>query len=298
MMTVQSPPRDVVITSADGTALRGWYWTRTGTPRAVLVVAHGFGEHGGCYRQVAETFGPALELEVLAPDQRGHGRSPGRRGVIRRYGDLVADVQAALDWTARERPGLPLYVLGHSNGGLLALLLALPRTGTTTGVKPGDLAGLILSNPALRIVTPVSPVKILIGRFLLHFAPGVTLSGKLDSKHLTRDPVSQREHDTDPLRHSRMSAPLFFGMTGEGERTIANASAITLPVLMLLGGSDPVIHAETSRQVFERLGSADKTLRLYPPMLHEPLNELDREQVFRDIESWLRSRLPGMTGPA
>jgi alpha-beta hydrolase superfamily lysophospholipase len=290
MMTVQSIPRDVVIASADGTPLRGWYWARP-EPRAVLVIAHGFGEHGGCYRHVAEALGPALDFDVLSPDQRGHGRSPGRRGVVRRFEDLIADVQAALDWSARERPGLPQDLLGHSNGGLLALLLALSHRGRPAGRNPGSPAGLILSNPALRIVTPIPAIKLLFGKCLLHLAPWVTLSGKLDSSQMTRDPVSQRDHETDPLRHSRMSAPLYFGMAAGGEFAIANASSIHLPLLTLLGGSDPVIDARTTTQVFERFASTDKSLRVYPPMLHEPLNELGREEVFADVESWLKSRL-------
>ncbi len=292
MLTVQSPPRDVVIHSADGTSLRGWYWTRS-EPRAVIVIAHGFGEHGGCYRHVAEALAPALELEVLSPDQRGHGRSAGRRGVVGRYEDLIADVRAAVEWSARERPGLPCYLLGHSNGGLIAMLLALSNSPDQAGGNPGTPSGLIVSNPALRIVTPVPPLKRLIGRCLLHLAPRVTLSGKLDSSLMTRDPASQREHEVDPLRHSRISSPLFFGMEAGGEFVIANASALRLPLLMLVGGSDPVISAPTSIQVFDSLGGSDKTLRVYPPMLHEPFNELGREEVFADVESWLRPRLCG-----
>src|SRR5205085_1469132 len=83
--------------------------------RGVLVIAHGFGEHGGCYGHVAETLGPALELDVVSPDQRGHGRSPGRRGLVRQYDELIDDVRSSLEWAARARPGLPLYLLGHSN---------------------------------------------------------------------------------------------------------------------------------------------------------------------------------------
>jgi alpha-beta hydrolase superfamily lysophospholipase len=289
-MTVQSPPRDVGIASADGTPLRGWYWTRT-EPRAVLVISHGFGEHGGCYRHVAEALGPALDLEVLAVDQRGHGRSPGRRGVVRRYEDLIADVQAALDWSAHERPGLPLYVLGHSNGGLVAMLLVMARDRTPAGGTPASPAGLILSNPALRIVAPIPPLKLLLGRGLQYLAPGVTLSGRLDATLMTRDPVSQREHEIDPVRHTRISAPYFFGMTAGGKRAAAGAAAIRLPLLMLLGGSDPVISSANSIAVFDRLGSTDKTLRVYPEMLHEPLNELGKEEVFADMEAWLKPRL-------
>ena len=89
---------------------------------------------------------------MVSPDLRGHGRSPGRRGVIRRYDDLVADIRAALDWAARERPGLPCFLLGHSNGGLLALRLVLEADPGHDGPPP---AGLILSNPSLQIVTPI-----------------------------------------------------------------------------------------------------------------------------------------------
>jgi alpha-beta hydrolase superfamily lysophospholipase len=286
MITDQSTPRDISITSADGTVLRGRHWTRP-DPRGVLVIAHGFAEHGGAYRHVAEALGPALGLDCVAPDLRGHGRSPGRRGVVRRYDDVIADVRSALDWSARERPGLPLVLLGHSNGGLLALRLAIELARESTMA----LAALIVSNPSIQIVAPISPAKLAVGRLLLHLAPGLTLSGKLDTSLMTRDPVMQGEHESDPLRHSRISAPLFFGMAGSGPIVAREAGSIRLPVLMILGGSDPVIDSEASRRVFDRMGSPDKSLLLYPPMRHEPFNELGREQVFADVEAWLRPRL-------
>jgi alpha-beta hydrolase superfamily lysophospholipase len=280
-------PRDVTVGSSDGQELRGSYWPHP-APRSVLVIAHGFGEHGGCYEHVARALGPALELDVVAFDQRGHGRSAGRRGVVREFMDLAGDVAAGLAWAASERPGLPRYLLGHSNGGLLALVLALTRASGAAAP-----AGLILSNPALRVATPVPALKLLIGRLLEQLAPWVTLSGSIDASQMTRDPEFQRAHETDPLRHDRISAPLYFGMKCWGETIAASAPSIGQPVLMLLGGSDPVIDVETSRRFFERLGSADKALHLYPPMLHEPLNEVDRAQVFADIAAWLRPRLAG-----
>jgi alpha-beta hydrolase superfamily lysophospholipase len=89
-----------------------------------------------------------------------------------------------------------------------------------------------------------------------------------------------------------MSAPLFFGMVEGGQLVAARAADVRAPLLMLLGTDDPVIDARFSGAVFDTLGSRDKTLRLYPGMLHEPLNELGREQVFDDIAEWLTSRLP------
>jgi alpha-beta hydrolase superfamily lysophospholipase len=108
---------------------------------------------------------------------------------------------------------------------------------------------------------------------------------------MTRDPAMQEAHHTDPLRHSRISAPLYFGMADGGAVVLDRAESVRPPVLMLLGGSDPVIDPETTRRFFERLASPDKTLHLYPGMLHEPFNELGRENVFADLQSWLERRL-------
>jgi alpha-beta hydrolase superfamily lysophospholipase len=249
----------------------------------MLVVAHGFGEHGGCYRHVAEALGPAADVDVVSPDLRGHGRSPGRRGFVGDYAELVSDLRATVTWAARTCPGLPCYVLGHSNGGQVALRLTLE--------DGSDLAGLILSNPSLKLATRVPPLKLAIGRLLRRIAPGVTLSAKIDASQLTRDPAMQREHDTDPLRHSRMSAPLFFGMVEGGEIITEQASGISLPIVMIVGSADPVIDPEHARFVFERFGSDDKTFLIFPKMLHEPFNEIGREQVFADVTSWLDARL-------
>ena len=109
--------------------------------------------------------GPAAGVDFVAVDLRGHGRSPGRRGVVQHYDELTADLTAAFEWTGRERPGLPRFVLGHSNGGQVALRAALdPRVGPA-------IDGLILSNPSLRLSVQVPGYKLRLGRFLLRRAP-------------------------------------------------------------------------------------------------------------------------------
>jgi alpha-beta hydrolase superfamily lysophospholipase len=279
--TATTEPLDVTVPAADGLALRAWYWPRP-RPRGVLVLSHGLGEHAGCYRHVAEALGEALEFDVLAFDYRGHGRSPGRRGVVRRYDELTADLRAALAWAARERPGLPRFVLGHSNGGQVALRAAL---------EGEPIAGLILSNPSLQLAVRVPAWKRLVGEVLLRVAPGVTLAATLPDALMTNDPENLASRRDDPLRHSRISAPLFFGMVAGGPLLSARAGEIGVPVLLLLGGADPVIDAAASRAAFERLGSPDKTLRVYPEMLHEPLNDLDRGRVLDDIAAWISARV-------
>jgi alpha-beta hydrolase superfamily lysophospholipase len=273
---------DVHFDSLDGTALKGRFWTQN-HPRAVLVIAHGLGEHGGSYQRTAEELGPRLGIDILAFDFRGSGRSAGERGVVRQYTDLSTDLVAAVQWVARERPGLPLFLLGHSNGGLVSLKTLLDHDL--------GLAGLIVSNPPLKLSAHVPIWKRLVGEVLLRVAPRVTLQTGLSNDQLTHDPAIIEAIANDSLRHSRISPPLFFGMSKAGPQVFARADEICLPTLMILGASDPIIDPETSGRFFENLCSTTKTLKLYAGMRHEPLNEVGRRQVLDDIAPWIEDRL-------
>lgn len=271
------------IPSADGLALHARFWTGD-SPRGVLVVAHGVGEHSGCYAPLAErlTGRPGL-VDVLGFDFRGHGLSPGRRGVVRRYEDLVGDLRATVAWAARERPGRPIFVLGHSNGGQVALRLA--RESET------GLSGLVLSNPTIALAMEVPWWKLAVGKMLDRFAPTVTLTAGLDPTQMTHDEASWADRAGDPLRHNRISAPLYFGMIAGGAALMDRAAEITVPVLMLLGEDDPVVDARAAAEFFGRLGSPAKVLRRYAGMRHEPLNEVGREAVIDEVATWLSGRL-------
>jgi alpha-beta hydrolase superfamily lysophospholipase len=282
MATAQTYVGDIEVRSADGLILRGRWWRRS-EPRGVVIVAHGFGEHGGSYARVADTLGSTLDLDVVAVDFRGHGLSPGRRGVVRTYDDLTSDMRSVLDWVSSRIPDVPRFVLGHSNGGQVALRVMLAR-------QPG-IDGIIVSSPALRLSLPIPPSKVRIGRLLERWAPWITLKGELGASLLTRDPDIQREHRADPLRHNRISAPLFFGMVEGGAMLIERAGEMRLPMLMLVGGQDPVVSPSAAREYYDRSGSDDKTLLIYPKMLHEPLNEIGAEQVLDDLVRWIDSHL-------
>lgn len=272
------------IPSFDGTLLNGRHWPGV-NPRATLVISHGMGEHSGCYDEFAKnvTAHPGL-VDVLGFDYRGHGLSPGKRGVIRAYEDLVADLDAVTAWARTTWPDRPVFLLGHSNGGQVALRLIL-QGGKT-------IRGLILSNPSLKLALEVPAWKLIVGHVLRRVAPQVTLGSPLLHEQMTRDAASYPSREADTLRHSRISAPLFFGMVEGGPVVLARAAEIQVPTLMILGGSDAVVDSATSRQLFEHLGSADKTLRLFPEMYHEPLNDLGREEVYATLIRWLQERLP------
>ena len=129
-----------------------------------MIVAHGFGEHGGTYRHVADALSRHLDVDVVVVDLRGHGTSPGRRGIVRRYEELTDDLTSVVQWAGRRRPDLPRFLLGHSNGGQVVLRFALE--------EPAPIDGLIISNPALRIALPIPRHKLRLGKWLRKYAPG------------------------------------------------------------------------------------------------------------------------------
>jgi alpha-beta hydrolase superfamily lysophospholipase len=279
-----SPARfvDVAFPSLDGTALMGRFWT-VERPRGILIIAHGLGEHSGSYDRLASELGPRLSIDILGVDFRGSGRSAGKRGVVRTYSDLSTDLAAASEWVGRERPGLPKFLLGHSNGGLVSLRTVLDRDL--------GLSGLIVSNPSLKLIAHVPVWKRLLGEVLLRVAPRITLQTGLSNDQLTHDPEVIAQIADDPLRHNRISPPLFFGMTTAGPVVLARAGEVRTPTLMIIGGSDPIIDPEFGRLFFEKLGATDKTLKVYDEMRHEPLNEVGRDQVLADLSSWIDERL-------
>lgn len=286
-MTAERPfprVRDLTIEGAGAPPLAARLWS-VERPRGVVVVSHGLGEHGGAYAHVAEALGRLAGVDVLAVDLRGHGRSSGRRGVVNRYEELCDDLRAAVAQAADDRPGLPRFALGHSNGGQV-VLRALLDGGL-------DVSGVILSNPALRVLASIPRWKLGLGRFLNRFAPRVTVGTAVDLLALTRDPEMVEERRVDPLRHARVNGPLYFGLV-EGGRAVADrASEVHVPLLLILGGADPIIDPDFSSAVFDVFASTDKTRLVYPEMLHEPLNDLNRETVLADLARWLSDRLPG-----
>ena len=276
---------DMTIPGVGGIGLHARLWS-VDRPSGVVVIAHGLGEHGATYAHVAEYLNRAAAVDVLAFDFRGHGRSPGTRGVVVRYEDLCDDLRSAVAFAARERPGLPRFALGHSNGGQVVI-----RSVLDGGL---DVSGMILSNPALRLAASVPRWKLGVGRVLRRFAPNVTMETAVDLATLTSDPAMVELRRVDALRHSRINGPLFFGMIEGGRLIERRAAEIEMPVLLLLGGSDPVIDPGFTDRVFDAFASRDKTRIIYPTMLHEPLNELDRERPLAAVGAWLVERLPSL----
>lgn len=258
------------------------------SPRAIVVLVHGAGEHSGRYEDVAAAL-TASGIAVYALDHRGHGRSDGPRALIDRVDRGVADVERLATLAQATHPDVPLFALGHSLGGMLALVWA---------ARHGDgSAGLVLSG-ALAALPEVPPALTLVGRALSVLAPRMPLIG-IDAELISRDPAAVAAYRTDPLvHHGRLPARTAAEIAGTVSRLPETAAAITIPALIMYGTEDRLCPPAGSVMVAERIGSQDVTVRAYEGLFHEILNEPEREQVLDDLLRWISTRSPATAGTA
>jgi alpha-beta hydrolase superfamily lysophospholipase len=247
--------------------------------RAVVVLVHGFGEHSDRYDWVAERLTGA-GYAVYAGDHRGHGRSQGPRAVVD-VDSVVMDVDRLVDEASSAHPGLPVAMLGHSLGGLIAIRYALAHQRRLRAlVLSGPLAALDAPSPALALA-----------RGLARFAPklGVT---SLDPRLVSRDPAVVAAYREDPLvHHGRIPAQTIAEMARTVERFPDVVGRVTVPTLIVYGTSDGLCPPSGAIMLAERFGSVDLTTRAYEGLYHEILNEPERETVIGDVIGWLGERL-------
>jgi alpha-beta hydrolase superfamily lysophospholipase len=270
-------------TGADGLELESSCWRPRGEPRAVVALIHGLGEHAGRYTTLV-THLTAAGFVVCGFDHRGHGRSPGRRGHIGSWSEYREDVRAFLGRTGKQFPDRPMFLYGHSLGALIAAeyVIAYPGCG---------LAGLILSGIPLKPGGISKPHLVLAARTLSRVWPTLSVSLGVDGSQLSRDKDVVREYDEDPLVHHVGTMRWGAETLSAIDRVRSGAANIRLPVLILHGGEDKVNSVEGSRELFEKVSSADKLLIVYPGGAHEPHNDIQRDTVMLDVEEWLNRRM-------
>ena len=267
--------------AADGTRLF-FRRVRVESPRAGLLIAHGLGEHSGRYARLAEGLA-AMGIPVFSFDHRGHGQSDGKRGHIRHFGEYTNDLDQMIDRSRHALPeGAPLFLLGHSMGGVIALVYA---------AEHGDkIEGMVVSSPGLAPASKPAAPRLAMARLMSTVFPFLTFDNNLDPQVLSHDPKTVNAYIEDPLVHRRISARWVTSFLAAGRKAMEDAPRIKMPLLMQLAGDDRIVSPEASRQFFKKLGSPDKTLRVYKYLFHEIYNEKKqyRKQVIRDLESWIK----------
>lgn len=265
---------------ADGVQIFTQSWLpEAGEPRAAVVIVHGFGEHSDRYDWVAGRLVDAGYV-VHACDHRGHGRSQGPRALVS-LDTVASDLDRLVNSVAEADPGLPVAMLGHSLGGLIAIRYALAHQHR--------LRALLLSGPLAALDAP--PPGLALARGIARVAPRLGVSA-LDAGLVSRDPAVVAAYRSDPLvHHGRIPA----GTVAEMARAVAAlpdaVGAITVPTLIVYGTADGLCPPSGAVMLAERFGSADLTTRAYEGLYHEVLNEPERETVMADVVAWLGERL-------
>lgn len=279
-----APARDDgLVTTPDGLQLFLRRFRPEGS-RAVLVVVHGLAEHSGRYLHVGERFS-ARGFAVYAADHRAHGRSPGLPVHVDGFDEFVADVAAVRARAASENPGRPLFLVGHSQGGLVAL--------RSTLLAPQGLAGTILSSPLLGIRPSARPSPLLraASRVLAVLAPRMRFTNNVDARLLSHDPAVVQAYDADPLVSHRASARYYVSLLEAIADAHRRGPALRIPLLVMVSGEDEIVDPD----------AAEAWARTAPPRLvdfarfdgfyHEMFNEPDKELPFTRMDAWLEARL-------
>jgi alpha-beta hydrolase superfamily lysophospholipase len=256
-------------------------WRPSLAPRAAVVIVPGFNSHSAYYAWTAQEL-VADRLAVYALDLRGRGKSDGERFYVETFDDYVSDVSHCVVLVKSREPGVPLYLLGHSAGGVVACLFALDHQA--------ELAGLVCESFAHQLPAPDFALAVFKG--LSHLAPHAHIL-HLNNEDFSRDPQAVAAMNADPLiAHETQPTRTLAAMVRADERLTQGFPLVTLPVLILHGSADKATKPSGSQLFYDTAGSKDKTLKLYEGHVHDLLNDLGKEAVMADIKAWIDARLP------
>ncbi len=256
-------------------------WMPPGPRRAILCINHGLFEHGGRYALLARSIN-LQGIGVVAFDMQGHGRSPGIRGYVHQWEDLISDQDVALKKVREEFPDLPLFVMGHSMGGLLTVSYMLEK-------RP-ELAGAIICSGALKVQSDFAPLLQKIAPLLGRMIPRLR-TVRLDPTQTSHDPAAVQAYATDPLIcHKGIPARTGAEVLKATKALPKVWSNFSWPVLVLHGTGDTITDPEGSRQFYETAASTDKSLRLFDGWYHELMHESGKDEVFKEIGEWISDR--------
>ncbi|MFC1455202.1 alpha/beta hydrolase [Microvirga arabica] len=256
-------------------------WHPPGPPRAVVAICHGVKSHSGYYHWIAEQL-VANGLAVYALDLRGRGRSGGERFFVEDVSEYVDDVSALIEMAGRREGNLPLFLLGHSAGGVVSSTYVLDNQER--------LAGFICESFAYQVYAPGLLLTII--KAISRIVPRLRVL-RLKNRDFSRDPAVVAAMDADPLiAGEAQPIATVAALSRANDRLKAGFASIKLPVFILHGTEDKVTRPSGSLEFHELAGATDKTLKLYDGHSHDLFNDFGRKRVLADVVAWINARLP------
>lgn len=253
-------------------------------PKAVVAFVHGYADHSGRYRHVMEAFA-AAGFSSHAFDYRGHGKAEGRRGYAASFEDYLDDMEAFLKLVRSQSGELPIFIVGHSHGGLMTARYLAKRG------SPEGLAGVVLSSPYFRLCLEPSRFQLFQAKVVGKIVPFLPVKNPLTVDQLTKDPEMREWSDKDPLRHAVVTPKWFTESNAAQDAVFADTARVTQPLLVVHGAEDPVARPDASKSWFDAVASSDKKYVSMEGMLHEPFNEVDRASVIALVVEWMGARV-------
>lgn len=276
------PSRRGTLTTPDGLQLHTQCWQPLAAPEGIVLAVHGYAEHCGRLAEVAQAC-VAQQAAVYTYDQRGYGRSGGRRAYVDTFDDYLDDLALVLTRARAAHPDRPLFLFGHSMGGLVVLKYVLDRTP--------DVNGLLLSAPALEVNPDLAPFLRRIAQQLAWLCPTLPTVRSPEGA-LSRDPAVVADAENDPLNyHGGVRARTGAELLRAGAAVRDRLQEVRTPFLVFHGTADTLANPKWSRALYEHARAPDKTLHLYEGLYHETFHDPEKEDVLADLGTWLHARL-------
>ena len=258
------------------------YWLPEDKPKAILMVAHGLAEHSGRYMNLVNHFVP-LGYGVYGIDHIGHGKSEGKRVYVEQFQDFTKTLKIYFDSIREKQPETPIFLIGHSMGGLIGAAYLLEHQD--------DLSGAVLSGPAIKIPENISQIAIRAGKIFSVLMPKLGVA-PLVIEGISRDPAVVEAYINDPLVYTgKITARLAAELLKTMHHVTEHAAKIQLPIMIAQGSEDSLVDPVGAQLLYDLVGSGDKVIKLYDGFYHEIFNEPEHAQVLKDVQLWIETQL-------
>lgn len=276
--------KSTLYASFDGMKLSGYLWEPEEKPKALINLVHGFGEYSERYDHWAMRF-VEKGYVVHAIDNRGHGKSDGRRGHIREFNDFLNDVDVLVKESKKLHPGMPQFIYGHSMGGNIVANYIVKRGN--------NFKGAVLSSPWLKLTFSPSAIMLFLARIMNKVYPKFTQNSNLDVKGISHDQNVVDAYIKDPLIHGKISARMFYEIVNAGRGVIDKTDKLDLPVLIQHGTGDNITSYKASKEFYEKAKTQNKDIEYkeWPGLYHELHNELEKDDIFEFVLNWIEKKL-------